>query len=57
MKMIGNGIREGMKEWIKGIRESLTPWASHLRNLTLLLNLGLTPRVSHEESSTQAFQK
>ena len=45
-----------MKERIKGIRESLTPRASHPRNLMLLLNLGLTPRVSYEESSTQAFQ-
>ena len=45
-----------MKEGIKGIKESLTLRASHPRNLTLLLNLGLTPKVSHKESSIQAFQ-
>ena len=55
-KMIGNGIKGGDEGMNKGIRESLTPRASHPRNLTLLLNLGLTPRVSHEEISTQAFQ-
>ena len=52
LKMIGSRIRgwdEGMND---GIRESLTPWASHPRNLMPLLNLSLTPRVSHEESST-----
>ena len=54
--MIGNRIWDGDEGMDKGDKESLTPWASHPRNLTLLLNLGLTPRVSHEESSTQAFQ-
>ena len=52
VKMIRNGIRG----WDEGkndrIRKSLTPRASHPRNLTPLLNLILTLRVSHEESST-----
>ena len=57
VKMIRNGIRGGDEGVNKGIRESLTSRASHPRNLTLLLNLGLTPRVSHQESSTHDFQK
>ena len=56
VKMIENRIRVGDEGMNKGIRESLTPRASHPRNLMLLLNLGLTPRVSHEESSTQTFK-
>ena len=48
------GRDEGMNI---GIRESFTPHAFHPRNLTPLLNLSLTPRVSHEESSSQAFQR
>ena len=56
VKMIGNEIKGWDEGKNDGIRESLTPRASHPRNLTLLLILGLTPMVSHEESSTQAFQ-
>ena len=56
LKMIGNRIRGWDEEKNDRIRESLTPRASHPWNLTLLLNLGLTSKVSHEESSTQAFR-
>ena len=56
VKMIGKEIRGWDEGKNKGIRESLTLQASHPKNLTLLINLGLTPRVSHEESSTQTFR-
>ena len=52
VKMIGNGKRGWDEGKNKEIRESLTPQASHPRNLLPLFDLDLSLRVSHKESST-----
>ena len=45
-------VLAGMEKWDEGkkegIRESLTPRASHLRNLSPLFDLGLSLRVSYK---------